>query len=152
MSLPVPWQIVSPVSKRGFYRVFVCPTPVCGFFSVLRKDSLDITETERASLVEAVRLRGKEGAPVVVLHGTDTMVESAARCLKEIPNPLAPVVFTGAMSPMGFEDSDAAQNVTEALLAAKLLPAGVYVCFHNRVFQVPNVAKNPRLGTFEVVG
>lgn len=120
-------------------------------FSILNKDSLDITDEERELLVAAVRRQAEGGTPVVVLHGTDTMVASAELCLEKITEFSVPIVFTGAMSPMGFEDSDAAQNVTEALLAAKLLSAGVYVCFHNRVFNVPGVAKNPRLRTFEVV-
>ncbi|TNF00611.1 MAG: asparaginase, partial [Deltaproteobacteria bacterium] len=49
----------------------------------------------------------------------------------------------------GFDDSDARQNVTEALLASKILPAGIYISFHNRIFKVPNVRKNKKLGTFE---
>jgi L-asparaginase len=55
------------------------------------------------------------------------------------------------MIPMGFEDTDATQNVTEALLAAKLLPAGLYIAFHNQIFKVPHVAKNKEKRTFEAV-
>ena len=59
-----------------------------------------------------------------------------------IKNLKVPVVFTGAMIPMGFEDSDATQNVTEALLSAKLLSPGFYISFHNQIFSVPHVQKN----------
>ncbi|HNR25955.1 MAG TPA: asparaginase domain-containing protein, partial [Methanobacteriaceae archaeon] len=57
--------------------------------------------------------QGAQG--VVVAHGTDTMHVTAEFCFNQIGLPQVPVVFTGAMIPMGFEDSDAAQNVTEAL-------------------------------------
>jgi L-asparaginase len=63
--------------------------------------------------------------------------------------PAQPIVFTGAMKPMGFEDSDAAQNITEALLATKILKPGVYISFHNRVFELPRVRKNKETRTFE---
>jgi L-asparaginase len=53
------------------------------------------------------------------------------------------------MIPMGFDDSDAAQTVTEALLAAKLLKPGFYISFHNQIFEVPHVRKNKEKGTFE---
>ena len=69
--------------------------------------------------------------------------------LKESKELCAPIVFTGAMKPMGFEDSDSNQNVTEALLAAKILSPGVYISFHNQVFELPNVRKNKEKRTFE---
>jgi L-asparaginase len=44
--------------------------------------------------------------------------------------------------------TDAAQNVTEALLAVQILPAGVYVAMHNRVLRFPGVVKDRSIGTF----
>ena len=55
------------------------------------------------------------------------------------------------MKPLGFEDSDALQNVTEALFAARLVKPGVYISFHNRLFTVPGVRKNKELGTFQII-
>lgn len=117
--------------------------------SVLNKDSLYMTDFDRALLVKSLRLQLEKGSPIVVLHGTDTMAKSAQTVLKELGTPPVPIVFTGAMKPLGFDDSDAKQNVTEALLASKLLAPGVYICFHNRVFPLPNVRKNKDKRTFE---
>ena len=57
------------------------------------------------------------------------------------PNIKLPVVFTGAMKPMGFEDSDATQNVTEAIFATKFCLPGVYISFHGELFDLPKVRK-----------
>jgi L-asparaginase len=53
-----------------------------------------------------------------------------------------PVILTGAMRPYEFRDTDATQNVTEALLASRLLDGGVYVVMHNRVLKFPGVIKD----------
>lgn len=119
--------------------------------SVLNKDSLYMTDFDRSLLVKSLRIQLQKGHPIVVLHGTDTMAKSASFVLAEIKTFPVPVVFTGAMKPLGFDDSDAKQNVTEALLASKLLAPGVYISFHNRVFPVPGVKKNKILRTFEAI-
>lgn len=117
--------------------------------SVMAKDSLHLTDEDRQIVIEEIKRALSKNTPVVILHGTDTMSVTAELAAKEIPGPKFPVIFTGAMRPMGFEDTDATQNVTEAFLAAKILAGGHYIIFHNRVFTVPNVRKNHTLGTFE---
>ncbi|SEA12115.1 asparaginase domain-containing protein [Microbulbifer marinus] len=117
--------------------------------SVLNKDSLEMDDSDRQLIADAVTRTAELGEPIVVLHGTDTMADTAEYCFRKLGTPKVAVVFTGAMKPMGFIDSDARQNVTEALLAARLMPPGFYIAFHNRVFAVPGVRKNRESGTFE---
>lgn len=119
--------------------------------SIINKDSLHFTDYDRELLSKTLKSQMKKKGPIVVLHGTDTMAKSAEYCLGEFAEGELdfPVVFTGAMRPMGFEDSDGTQNVTEALLASKILGPGVYISFHNRVFKVPGVRKNRLKRTFE---
>ena len=119
--------------------------------ALLSKDSLYMTDQDRELIQQTVAEKMNLHCPLVVLHGTDTMHLSARHCFEKIPHPQVAVVFTGAMIPMGFDDSDAAQNVTEALLAAKLLSPGFYISFHNQIFQVPHVQKNKDKGTFEAI-
>ncbi|WP_193162610.1 asparaginase [Microbulbifer hainanensis] len=119
--------------------------------SVLNKDSLEMDDHDRALIAEAVERTAEQGDPIVVLHGTDTMSDTAEFCFKKLGTPKVPVVFTGAMKPMGFIDSDARQNVTEALLTARLVAPGFYIAFHNRVFPIPGARKNRDEGTFEAV-
>lgn len=121
-------------------------------FSILAKDSLTMTEEDRQYLAYSLKNLGLEKKnPTVILHGTDTMAQSAQYCLQEYPDPPVPVVFTGSMMPLGFEDSDARQNVTEAILASRILMPGHYISFHGRVFKVPHAQKNRSKRTFESV-
>jgi L-asparaginase len=55
------------------------------------------------------------------------------------------------MAPLGFEGSDALQNLTESLMAQKLLPAGIYIVSHNQVFPIGNVRKDRALGRFVAI-
>lgn len=115
---------------------------------LLAKDSVELTAEDRGKLCSAVRLRLRNPLPIVITHGTDTMVETAlglARCLGDVP---VPIVFTGAFAPLGFENSDGLQNLTEALLAAKLLQPGIHLVIHNEVFDIRAVRKNRQAGTF----
>lgn len=116
---------------------------------LMAKDSLNMVEKDRQEIAKAIEDSFRKKAPIVVLHGTDTMENSAEFCFDHCEKPPVPVVFTGAMKPMGFEDSDAAQNFTEAMAVCQVLEPGFYVSFHNRVFSVPRVRKNKKRRTFE---
>lgn len=116
---------------------------------LLSKDSLYMDEQDRELICQTIKSELIKQAPIVILHGTDTMALTAKYCFDRIAEIKVPVVFTGAMVPMGFDDTDATQNVTEALLAAKLLSPGFYISFHNQIFKVPHVQKNKQKRTFE---
>ena len=116
--------------------------------SLMAKDSLDMTDEDREFIVGSIKYAAGQGEPIVVLHGTDTMQETAELAAMTL-NPPVPVVFTGAMKPLGFEDSDAIQNITEAMMVAKIIPPGIYISFHNRLFNVPGARKNKAKRTFE---
>jgi L-asparaginase len=115
---------------------------------ILNKDSLEMTPEERAGLVDEVKKLLPERCPIVITHGTDTMVESGHAIQKAIPSPDVPIVLTGAMAPLGFERSDGLQNLTESLFAARLLSPGVYVVMHGQVFRADMVRKDRERGTF----
>lgn len=121
-------------------------------FSLMAKDSLHMTDYDRTLILKTLETHLAKEKPIVVLHGTDTMAKTASLIYEKLGKTKklkVPVVFTGAMKPMGFEDSDANQNVTEALLAANILGPGVYISFHNRIFELPHVRKNKEKRTFE---
>ena len=117
--------------------------------SLMAKDSLDMDQDDRVIILNAIMEFANSNTPIVVLHGTDTMQQTAELVEKEFKAINVPVVFTGAMKPLGFIDSDAVQNVVEAMMAAKILSPGVYISFHNQLFHVPGVRKNKQLRTFE---
>lgn len=121
--------------------------------TLISKDSLDMSKTDRELIAASIQelIDRAEDCPIVILHGTDTMQKTAELCHKSLKNLNVPVIFTGAMRPLGFEKTDAIQNVTEALIAAKLIQPGVYISFHNRLFSVPGVKKNHTFSTFESI-
>jgi L-asparaginase len=107
---------------------------------LMNKDSLDMTPADREKVLEAVRER--LDAPIVITHGTDTMVETGMHIKQGLKELAHPIILTGAMSPLGFEGSDGLQNLTESFLAARILPPGIYVVIHNEVFPVDQVRKD----------
>ena len=72
--------------------------------------------------------------------------ETIVKVLGESPR--VPIVLTGAMRPYVMRNTDALQNLTEALLAVQILAPGVYVAMHNQVLQFPGVVKDRERGTF----
>lgn len=122
-----------------------------GVYPLLSKDSLFMDDNDRDLIFRTIDEKKNNKTPIVILHGTDTMALTAEYCFERIRNLEIPVIFTGAMIPMGFDDTDATQNVTEALLAARLLSPGFYISFHNQIFKVPFVQKNKENRTFEEI-
>jgi L-asparaginase len=114
----------------------------------MNKDSLEMTEQDRVLILGMVRAILKENAPIVITHGTDTMVETGLYLQRALPKLSVPIVLTGAMTPLGFEGSDGLQNLTESLLAVQLLPPGVYLVMHNRIYPAHKVRKDHSLGRF----
>jgi L-asparaginase len=115
---------------------------------LLNKDSLDLTEEDRVKILRAVRDAAAQADAVVIAHGTDTLAKTGELLCREVRPPPCPIVLTGAMRPYEFRDSDALQNVTEALLACRLIAPGVYVAMHNRVLRFPGVVKDRQSLTF----
>jgi len=115
---------------------------------LLNKDSLEMTDTDRELILATVRGLLNENAPIIITHGTDTMVQTGLFLKQSLPDNKVPIVLTGAMAPLGFEASDGLQNLTESLLAVRLLEPGTYVAMHNQVFPIDRVEKNHALGRF----
>jgi len=111
--------------------------------SVMHKDSLEMDEADRQRILGAVTDALPTSDAIIVMHGTDTLSVTGEALHQHLGERLAaPVILTGAMRPYEFRDSDALQNVTEALLAARLLEPGVYAVMHNRVLRFPGVFKD----------
>jgi L-asparaginase len=115
---------------------------------VLNKDSLEMTDADRRFILDAVRLALPESDAIVIIHGTDTLSLTGELLCAELHDLRVPVVLTGAMRPYEFRDTDAVQNVTEALLACRLAAPGVYVAMHNRLLRFPGVIKDRATLTF----
>ncbi len=114
---------------------------------LMNKDSLDMTEEDHALIAAEAHGAAARSEGVIVVHGTDRLAQSgAATCA--LNRPPVPIVFTGAMRPYELRDTDALQNLTEALVAVRLLDPGVYLTIHNKVLAFPGVIKDRAAGTF----
>lgn len=118
----------------------------CRIQSILRKDSLELTDEDRALIYRTVAEAPEQ--KILIIHGTDTM-PLTAECLRPIAGKT--VVLTGAMSPARFRRSDAAFNTAFALGALQALPVGVYIAMNGRIFEAGKVRKNLELGCFEAI-
>ena len=115
---------------------------------LMNKDSLDMTPEDHTLIAARAGECAREHDGVVVVHGTDRLAVSGERTVEMWGTPAAPIVFTGAMRPYELRNTDALQNLTEALIAAQILPPGVYVVMHAQLLQFPGVVKDRALGTF----
>jgi L-asparaginase len=116
---------------------------------LMNKDSLEMTEQDREAILAVVREKSAD-APVVITHGTDTIVETGKLLKARLPDLRHSVILTGAMTPLGFERSDGLQNLTESLFAARVLPPGVWLVFHNQVFDVDHARKDRENARFVI--
>lgn len=115
---------------------------------LMSKDSLHLTDEDRALIVKTVRAAAQLSASIVILHGTDTLSVTGELIHAGIAELGAAVVLTGAMRPYEMKRSDALQNLTEALLASTILAPGVYCVFHGQTLRFPGVRKDRALMTF----
>ena len=111
-------------------------------------DSLDMTGAGRDLIVRSCA--ECEEPRIVITHGTDTMVETAAALARGVPGKT--VVLTGAMVPYAFGSSDGLFNLGSALSFVQVLPAGVYIAMNGRHFSWDGVRKNRETGIFEPNG
>ena len=112
---------------------------------VMLIDSLEMVDSHRQAILAACRAAPEPH--LVIVHGTDTMVETA-KVLGHADLP-ATVVLTGAMVPYEVAGSDALFNLGFAIGCAKALPRGVYVAMNGIARHWSDVRKNRELGVFE---
>ncbi len=111
---------------------------------LLRKDSLELTDGDRAQIRQSVAR--STARQIVITHGTDTMTETAG-ALTGITG--KSIVLTGAMQPARFRFTDAVFNIASAMMAAQILPEGVYIVMHGKVFDPATTRKNVEMNRFE---
>ncbi len=113
--------------------------------TIMMVDSLDMTDADRDLVVHSCRECPE--TRIVITHGTDTMVETAAAIANGVQGKT--IVLTGAMIPYAFGSSDGLFNLGSALSCVQLLPAGVYIAMNGRHFLWNQVRKNRKTGVFE---
>jgi L-asparaginase len=114
--------------------------------TVMLMDSLEMHDEHRQQLADTIAHTKEER--IIVIHGTDTMVESAL-FMAPFQQSNQVIVFTGAMIPAASHGSDALFNLGLATAAVQLLPAGIYIAMSGQIFDARCVRKNLTAGQFE---
>ena len=108
-------------------------------------DSLEMGDADRERVLATCRAASEKA--IVIVHGTDTMRETAA--VLGAASLDQTIVLTGAMIPYAIANSDALFNLGFACGVAQVLPVGVYVAMNGQVFPWDNVTKNRSAGVFQ---
>ncbi|MBU4245498.1 MAG: asparaginase domain-containing protein [Nanoarchaeota archaeon] len=135
------FEISEPAIKRIVQRV--APNFDFEIVSVLKKDSLDITEADRIKISKTCQEVMAD--KIIITHGTDTMIETA-KALSNIKNKV--IILTGAARPEKFSDSDASFNLGVAIGAANVLKKGIYIAMNGRIYPWNNVKRKLETGQF----
>ena len=117
--------------------------------TLMMVDSLEMTDGDREII--ASNCKRSQSSQIIITHGTDRMVETAAYLAKQDIEGKT-IMLTGAMIPYAFgTSSDGFFNLGSALSFAQALPPGVYVAMNGRFFDWDKVRKNTKTGYFEEI-
>nr|WP_221233258.1 asparaginase domain-containing protein [Sphingomonas endophytica] len=110
---------------------------------LLRKDSLELTDDDRAAIAQAVA-----DAPerrIVITHGTDTMTDTAKVLAGRTDKT---IVLVGALAPARFAESDASFNLGMAFATAQVAAPGVWIAMNGTIFDGTRVRKDRAINSF----
>jgi len=109
----------------------LCEVSTCQLFNL---DSTNVKYLHWSKLAQYIHEQYENYDGFVITHGTDTMAYSAAALSYMIQNSRKPIVFTGAQKSISEVDTDARNNLLNALIYASDDKAcGVHIVFNNRV-------------------
>ncbi|MFK8137231.1 MAG: asparaginase domain-containing protein [Bdellovibrionales bacterium] len=120
-------------------------------YEIFSMDSLDMDDDAREFMLQAIQMEMAKDIPIIVIHGTDTMDKTAQYLINNLSSINVPILLTGAMKPVQMKDTDAMQNVVEAIYATQFTSPGVYISFHGQLFVGDACRKNRSLMTFEKI-
>lgn len=115
---------------------------------LMNKDSLQMTEADHELIARTAEVMSAGHDGVIIVHGTDRLQHTGERIYKLLHEPRVPVILTGAMRPYQLRNTDAMQNMIEALMAVQIAAPGVHVAMHNRLLTFPGVVKDRANMTF----
>jgi len=115
--------------------------------TLMMVDSIELTGQDRELIAMNCAKASEE--KIIITHGTDTMVETAAVIAEKVKDKT--VVLTEAMVPYKFGSSDGLFNLGAAMAFVQTLGNGVYIAMNGRVFNWNNCRKNKTIGEFEEI-
>ncbi len=111
------------------------------FCRMERIDSTDMTTEYRAAIATEIYKRNHEFDGFVVLHGTDTMADTACALTYMIQNLGKPIVITGAQLPIFSPGPDGINNLYYSVEAATKNIGETVICFGDRIIRGTRAVK-----------
>lgn len=109
------------------------------------KDSLEMLDSDREEICIEIRNSSK----VLIIHGTDTMNETAQYIFNKFKDEKT-VVLTGAMKPYSIDKTEATANFVQAMtFLNETEKKGVFISMHGLNKKHDEIYKNRELGKFE---
>lgn len=142
---PIAGELFVPCDNQAVEAImatFAVAVPVEG---LIYKDSLEMDETDRAVLCDAIA--SSNATMIIVVHGTDTIDKSALAVAAMQYDKT--VVFTGAMVPFSIDPVEATANLAMAIGYARNAPHGVHIVMQGISGTYERIIKNRELGKFE---
>ncbi len=119
----------------------------CEFTEVCMKDSRNLTESDRKSILNAVI--ASKSKRIIITHGTYTLPDTARYLKANLKNNDKVIIFVCSMIPLeGFIPTDAGFNIGYAIAQSQELSKGIYVCMNGRIFTPEEVVKILSEGRF----
>ena len=114
--------------------------------NIIGKDSLDMTDEDREVIVKAIKKTKREH--IIIVHGTDTMNETAQYIAKKKINKT--IILTGAMLPYSVKPIESTFNLGSAFgYLQNIQKGGVYISMNGIIKDYKRVVKNKEKGYFE---
>lgn len=113
--------------------------------NIISKDSLDMNDRDRELLAQTIK--EAKFKKILIIHGTDTITESAKVVASKIKDKM--VVFVGAMVPFSINPVEASLNFALGVGFLEANPKeGVYIAMHSIVREWNRIYKDKRAGLF----
>jgi len=109
-------------------------------------DSTNMLTDERAALAEKVYANAEEYDGFVIVHGTDTMADTAAALTFMIQGLGKPIVLTGSQISIYEPRTDGIGNISSAIRAATMDFGEVAIAFGNGIYRGPRSIKDDEEG------
>ena len=141
-------ELEVPYDNTAVEKILDSFTPEYNVAGVVYKDSLDIDASDRKMLANII-MESLEDS-FVIIHGTDTMHESAEFLATVFED--RKIVFTGSMKPFEIDTIESSLNLGIAIGFLKSLEKnGVFICMNGNVEPWDKIEKNRLKGKFELV-
>ena len=145
---PLSGELEVPYDNYAIEKVLESYTPDYALAGVVYKDSLEMDINDRKMIANIIM--ESEDKDFVIVHGTDTMNETAEFLSAIFED--RKIVLVGAMKPVELENIEATLNFGMAIGFLKAEPNdGVYISMSGHIALWDKIVKNRVKGRFELV-